>query len=48
MSVYVCSKIIKELPGLVGSGTPCSLYYITRMAQFKAASLVARCQLIFS
>jgi len=23
MSVYVCSKIIKELPGLVGIGTPC-------------------------
>ena len=24
MSVCVCSKIIKELSGLVGSGTPCS------------------------
>jgi hypothetical protein len=23
MSVCVCSKIIKELPDLVGSGTPC-------------------------
>ena len=23
MSEWVCSKIIKELPSLVGSGTPC-------------------------
>ena len=23
MSECVCSKIIKELPGLIGSGTPC-------------------------
>ena len=23
ISVYVCSKIIKDLPGLGGSGTPC-------------------------
>jgi hypothetical protein len=23
VSECVCSKIIKELPGLVGSGTPC-------------------------
>ena len=25
VSECVCSKIIKELPGLVGSGTPCTI-----------------------
>ena len=39
MSVCICSKIIKELPGLVGSGTPCIILLLHNgMASVKKKS----------
>ena len=46
VSECVCSKIIKELPGLVGSGTPCIISTERDMCVFSFFLNLFRCSFV--